>query len=164
MKDGLHHFDFKVEDTFFDSFGGSEVHKGNVDVHVSMNKRTHMLEFDFDLKGNVSITCDRCLDEFSLDIELQTVLIVKFGEETHEETDELYILHEQEHEIDLSQFIYEYIHLSLPYKRVHPLDKKGKPTCNKEMLKRLEDLSVNDDKSIETDPRWDDLKRLFNNN
>ncbi len=163
LSNDLHQFDFKVGDKFFEDFENSEIQKGDIDVHVILNKKTLILEFEFDLHGKVLLTCDRCLDEFEMDIEYHTVLYAKFGEENREETDELLILSLQESDIDLSQYIYEYIHLSLPYKRVHPLDKKGNPICNKEMLKRLEGLSINEDKS-RNDPRWDDLKRIFNNN
>lgn len=163
LKDGLHLFDFKVDDLFFESFEESEIEKGAVNIHVSLNKKPTILEFLFEIDGKVTVSCDRCLDPVELEIEYEAPLYVKFGEETHEETDELYVISEQETEIYLAQFIYEFIHLSLPYRRVHPDDKNGNSTCNKEMLKRLEELSVNEEKP-DTDPRWNNLKDLFNNN
>lgn len=163
LKDGLHHFDFKVDDSFFESFESSEIEKGKVEIHVTLNKKSSVLEFLFELNGTVSVACDRCLDPIDMDIDYEAPLYVKFGEESHEETDELYVLSEQETEIDLSQFIYEYIHLSLPYRRVHPDDEEGNSTCNKDMLKRLEELSINEEKQ-DTDPRWNNLKDFFNNN
>lgn len=163
LKDGLHLFDFKVDDLFFESFEESEIEKGDVNIHVSLNKKPTILEFLFEIDGRVTVSCDRCLDPVELEIEYEAPLYVKFGEETHEETDELYVISEQETEIDLAQFIYEFVHLSLPYRRVHPDDENGNSTCNKEMLKRLEELSVNEEKP-DTDPRWNNLKDLFNNN
>ncbi len=166
LREGLHLFDFKVDDSFFEKYENSEIEKGNVEVHVTLNKKTTILEFLFELNGEVYLPCDRCLKPFSLEIDYEAPLYFKFGVETHEETDELFIISEQETEIDLSQFIYEFIHLSLPYRRVHPDDENGQPTCDKEMLKRLEELSAGSEKSedSETDPRWNDLKNLFNNN
>ena len=163
LKDGLHPFDFKVNDLFFESFEDSEITKGDVDIRVTLNKTPTMLEFEFVLDGKVFVSCDRCLDIIDMDIEYEAPLYFKFGEDAHEETDELYIISEQETEIDLSQFIYEFIYLSLPYRRVHPDDENGNSTCNKEMLKRLSELSVNEEKH-DTDPRWDNLKNFFNNN
>ena len=128
-----------------------------------MNKKSLILEFLFELEGKVFVPCDRCLDPVDIEIEYQAPLYVKFGDESHEETDELYVISEQETEIELTQFIYEFIHLSLPFRRVHPDDENGNSTCNKEMLKRLEELSVNEEKQ-DTDPRWNNLKDLFNNN
>lgn len=163
LKDGLHLFDFKVDDLFFESFERSEIEKGEVNIRVTLNKKPTMLEFLFELNGKVSVPCDRCLEPIDTEIEYEAPLYVKFGDDTHEETDELYVISEQETEIDLAQFIYEFIHLSLPYRRVHPDDENGNSTCNKEMLKRLAELSVNEEKT-DTDPRWNNLKDFFNNN
>jgi uncharacterized protein len=63
--------------------------------------------------------------------------------------------------LDLRQQIYEFIMLALPIKRVHPADKKGKSTCDPVMLKKLEELIIEEK---ENDPRWDELKKLMNNN
>jgi uncharacterized metal-binding protein YceD (DUF177 family) len=96
-------------------------------------------------------------------IEFATKLFVKFGETNEEQTDEIIVLSFSEHEFDLKQYLYEYILLSLPYRKVHPNDKKGKSLCNKEMLKKLNEYVIRgDDQTI--DPRWDNLKNLFLNN
>ena len=52
--------------------------------------------------------------------------------------------------------------LALPIKRVHPDDKNGKSTCDPVMLKKLEELII--DEETDTDPRWDELKKLMNDN
>jgi uncharacterized metal-binding protein YceD (DUF177 family) len=163
LREGLHLFDFKVDGLFFESFESSEIESGDVDIHVTLNKKSTVLEFLFEFKGEVTVPCDRCLDPISLEIEYEAPLYIKYGEDSHEETDELYVISEQQAEIDLSQFIFEFIHLSLPYRRVHPDDTNGNSTCNKEMLKRLDELSVNEEKT-DIDPRWNNLKDLFNNN
>jgi len=67
-----------------------------------------------------------------------------------------------EHELDLQQHFYEYIHLALPIKRVHPDDQSGNSTCDPVMLKKLKELIV--EEKYENDPRWDELKRLMNDN
>jgi uncharacterized protein len=163
LKVGQHEFVSDVDDAFFESFEGSEVTKGDVHVEIILIKRENLLEFDFSLTGNVNIICDRCLDEFSLPIEYETKLFVKFGENFEEQTDEIIILSFAEHEIDLSQYIYEFICLSLPYRRVHPDDENGNSTCNKEMISKLNQYIVNESDQ-DTDPRWDNLKDFLLNN
>jgi uncharacterized metal-binding protein YceD (DUF177 family) len=95
-------------------------------------------------------------------IEYDSELFVNFGDTTEEQTDEIIVLAHNEFEIDVAQYIYEFVHLSLPYKRVHPLDKKGRSTCNKEMLKKLDEYIIRENDN-NNDPRWDDLKNLMNN-
>jgi len=58
--------------------------------------------------------------------------------------------------------LYEFIHLALPIRRVHPLDKNGKVDCNPEMIKKLNKLLITEEKQNNTDSRWDKLKKLIN--
>jgi uncharacterized protein len=163
LKIGEHDFFFDVDDKFFADFQESEISKGNVKVVIHLDKKVNMLRLEFIIDGVVSIMCDRCLDDFDLPIAFKTNLFIKFGDVTEEQTDEILVLSHNEFELDVSQYIYEYTHLSLPYRRIHPDDENGLSTCNKEMLKRLDDYLF-DEKNENTDPRWDDLKNLTNNN
>jgi len=163
LKIGKHDFVFEIDDKFFDGFEGSEIHKGKIEVQIILDKKPTMLEFDFHLHGNVLVTCDLCLDELEVTIEYNSKLFARFGDVTEEQTDEIIVLSHAEHEIDVAQYIYEFSHLSLPYKRVHPNDDREKSTCNKDMLKKLDEYIVRNQHE-ETDPRWDDLKNLLNHN
>jgi uncharacterized protein len=165
LKEGRHDFIFEIGDKFFDDFPESEIKKGDVQVNVYLVKRVNMLEFEFEISGNVWATCDRCLDEFLLPIEYEANLFVKFGEISEEQTDEIILLSSSETEIDLLQYIYEFIHLSLPYRKVHPNDKKGKSLCNKEMLKKISEYTTRENIENSNNPEWDNLKNfLLNNN
>jgi uncharacterized protein len=161
LKVGRHDFVFDIDDKFFDGYEGSEITKGNVQAEVILEKKTTMLELYFSLSGKVMVTCDRCLDEFEMPIEFESELFVKFGDVTEEQTDEIIVLSHNEFEIDVAQYIYEFVHLSLPYKRVHPDDSDGNTMCNKEMLQKLEEYIIreNDD---DNESQWDDLKDLLN--
>ena len=80
------------------------------------------------------------------------------------DNEELLILPHGEHQVDLSQYIYEMIVLSIPLKRVHPGIKDG--TLKTAVLDKLNELSVKEQaKEIiqeeQTDPRWDKLKKLL---
>ena len=57
----------------------------------------------------------------------------------------------------MSEPLYEIYMLNYPIRVVHP---EGE--CNEEMERVLEDMTV--EESDEIDPRWDELKKLINNN
>lgn len=162
LKIGKHDFVFDVGDKFFDEIEESEITKGNVHVEVTLDKKTTMLDFSFQLKGNVMVPCDRCLDDVEMPVEYEAKLYVKFGDESEEQTDEIIVLSHNETEIDVAQYIYEFAHLALPYKRVHPDDENGQSTCNKEMLEKLNEYLIQKNEN-DIDPRWDDLKNFMNN-
>ena len=80
------------------------------------------------------------------------------------ENEALLVLPHGEHQVDVSQYIYEMIVLALPAKKVHPGVLDG--TLKSEALETLEKLGVKELKEQkeaieETDPRWDALKKLL---
>jgi uncharacterized metal-binding protein YceD (DUF177 family) len=161
LKEGKHDFEFVADNSFFEQFDLSEVKKGLVRISVELVKHSQFLELHFRLGGKVTVTCDRCLDPFVLGIEHQAVLYIRFGEKSYEQSEEVVILADSVNEVRLDQYIYEYVHLALPYQRIHP-EIDGYSGCNPEMMQKLED-HTSDEESDGQDPRWDKLKGLINN-
>ena len=100
-----------------------------------------MLIFNFAIKGVVNVMCDRCLDNFDFSIEGQERLIVKLGEEREDDDDEIVIIPENVHQMDLSIYLFEYVVLLLPMKKTHPDDENGNTTCNPDIIK-IKSISV----------------------
>jgi uncharacterized metal-binding protein YceD (DUF177 family) len=157
---GNHHFSFSIGDTFFENFEYSEIQKANIEIKIEFQKQSSMFVLFFEISGTVNIVCDRCLDYFDFPINGENKLIIKFGESQFEETEEILIIPEKEHQINLSQYIYEYIHLCLPLQRVHPENKEGKSECNTEVLKKLNEHSSNKNPDEPIDDRWNALKNI----
>jgi len=157
LKIGDHQFDFNIDKLFFDNFEFSEVKEGKVSVNLLFQKNERMMILEFTIKGHVKLICDRCLESFNYPVKSKERLIVKFGqEENTEESEEILILQEEDHKIDVSHLIYEYIILSLPIKRVHVRAKD----CNSEIISKLNKINIKDN----VDPRWEALKKLKTKN
>ena len=65
-------------------------------------------------------------------------------------------------EVNIQQYIYESIILAVPIKKIHPGVEDG--TLQSEILDKLEELRPGgnqEEKDNETDPRWDNLKKLL---
>jgi uncharacterized metal-binding protein YceD (DUF177 family) len=154
---GKHDFVFELDDAFFASFEHSEITKGKFAVHIGLQKQTSMLVLNFRMKGKAVLECDRCGDEMTLPLEGELNLIVRLGGEGSEESDEIIVLPVSANEIDVSTLMYEHIVLSLPLRRTHP-GKTGKNACNPEVIKKLEQISVQQD--APSDPRWKALKDI----
>ena len=123
-----------------------------------------MLEIHFKHTGTVYVPCDLTGEMFDLPIDGKLKLIVQFGEEFNNDNEELLILPNGDSQVDLSQYIYEMIALSIPLKRIHPGVEDG--TLQSEALDKLNELQVNEvvEKEIkeeDIDPRWDKLKKLL---
>lgn len=111
----------------------------------------------FSIQGKVNVDCDRCLEPVDVEVVCEEQLIVKFGDEVYKGIDEIVILPENEYQIDVSPFIYEFIQINIPQRRKHK-----KSMCNPEAIKKLKEIEVKNTKQKETeiDPRWAQLINL----
>ncbi len=164
LKLGKHQFDFQINKAFFDNFDYHEYENCDIKVTVILDKKSTILELSFKHKGTVYVPCDLTNEMFNLPIKGKINLVVQFGENFNNDNEELLILPHGEFQIDVSQYIYEMIVLSVPLKRIHPGIKDG--TLKTETLDKLTELSVKKAKKEvqqeeNIDPRWDKLKQLL---
>lgn len=159
LKLGKHLFEFTADDNFFSFFDYSLVKKGKVEVSLVLEKqRESLLILHFTLKGAITLECDRCLDEFDYPIKSEHRLLVKLeGKQQENDNDELIFLSPETYHLDVSPYIYEFINLNLPLKRVC---EEGGKTCNPNMINYLDQVNEQEDKDKEIDPRWEGLKRI----
>ena len=155
LKLGNHQFDFQIEDSFFQLFDYAELNSGTINAIILLQKKSNMLELDFQIKGNVTLACDTCTEDYIQSIEGNYKQIVKFSDVTEpEDTNEIIILPTNEHTLELAHQLYEFIHLSLPSRRIHA----DKADCNQEILEKLEELAYREPEAV--DPRWSTLQNL----
>ena len=103
------------------------------------------------LTGKTVAECDRCGDELEMDINGEDHWVIKWGEETEDDNDDVWIFGPKEHFIDIRQRMYELVHLSLPVKRLH---EEGK--CNPEVIKTMEKYTTDSD----AETQWISMKNM----
>jgi uncharacterized metal-binding protein YceD (DUF177 family) len=155
---GSHTFEFRVDNSFFESLDFSEISEANVDVEVEVLKQNNVTTLSFNLQGSVSVPCDRCLKVFDFPVKSEEKIFLKNGnvEETNET---LLVMPEGETEVDLSQVLYEFISLSVPSRRVPCEIDKKKFKCDKVMLQKLGEISLEEEPQVEN-PLWEELKKI----
>lgn len=163
LKLGKHHFDYKIEQAFFEHFEYDDFNDVNVTVDLVLEKKTTLLELHFKISGWVNVNCDLTNEPYNQPIENEFTLVVKFGDEYNDEYTDILIVPHGTFEINIQQYIYEMIVLAVPLKRTHPGIEDG--TLDSDILKRLEELSpkLNEkkDNDEDIDPRWNTLKDLL---
>ena len=162
IKDRHHIFDFEINKAFFDLFEESEIKEGELIAVAEVLRSTSHLEIVIRISGKVRICCDRCLEMFNQPVGCENRLLVKFSNIKDDSDPEIITLPQDENELDLKQYFYEFIHLALPIQRIHPDDAKGISRCDPFMLQKLKEHLV--DKESDDDPRWDELRKLMHNN
>jgi uncharacterized metal-binding protein YceD (DUF177 family) len=159
---GTHVFELEVNDEFFEELEFSEIRKANVKAEIEMVKQNNVITLNFHLKGTVDVTCDRCAKEVGLPIDITDNVVVKHGN-VEESTDEIVVLPHGETEIDVTHYLYEFIMLAIPPKRI-PCEEDETVECDYDALDKLDNIALEEEKT-EPNPLWDELKKLkFNNN
>ncbi len=167
MKAGVHHFEYILDDAYFAKYAEQEFRNARLLCKVQMEKKTSMLLFSFDVIGQVEVDCDISTESFDMDIQANWSLIVKFGDQRIEEEDGVMTLPKEEHQLNISQFIYETAVLAVPLQKIHPGVAAG--TLENEVMRKLAELKVDylpdgEDQPSEShnDPRWEKLKDYKN--
>ncbi len=159
-----HHFEYLIDASFFNLMEGSLIEDGKLKANVTLTKQSNMMTLDFDIKGDVYTTCDRCLEPITVPLKSTNRLLVKFGEVYDEPTDEIIVLPHDEHTMNIAQFLYEFIGLSLPVQCIHGEIEGNKQTCDPQMVEKLKTLSAaGSSNESDSDPRWDALRKLIDN-
>ena len=156
LKSGIHNYDLQIDKTFFEHFKHGEIRSGNLSVQINLEKEDRMLAFLFSIAGEVTVPCDRCNELIQVPLFGEERLIVKFGDEFSEQSDEVQIIPESESKFDTAPFLYEFIHLLLPIRRIHPEDEKSDSACAQAVMDKIEELA----QKPKEDPRWEKLKEL----
>lgn len=155
---GNHGFSYFVDDKFFALFEESEISRAGVKIELDLNRSERMIILNFTISGFIGVTCSRCLDEFDMEVSGTEEFFIKFGSEYREEDDNVLIIPENETHIEISGLIYDYLHLMIPYRVIHPDNEAGETTCDPEVIKRLIELSLREESDI--DSPWGKLKDL----
>lgn len=157
---GEHQFEFDITDKFFEQYTESEITKANIHVNATLIKQNSLLQLLFDFEGTVGLSCDRCLIDYDQPISGNEKLVIKHGN-PDESNDEILVLREGLDEVDFSQYLYEYIALAIPNRRVPCEDVDEDIKCDEETLAKFNETKIDN----EPNPEWDQLKNIkFNNN
>ena len=161
LKQGKHEFEYTIENKFFESFEYHEFHEADIDISVTLNKMSTVMELELHARGTVNVSCDLSNEPYDQDLEANLELAIKFGDEYNDDNDEILIIPHAEHQINVAQYIYEMLVLTVPQKRVHPGVLDG--SLQSEALEKLAELQPKELKIDEEDidPRWDALKKLL---
>ena len=138
-------YHWEADNDFFSAVQGPEIKAGSLDVALRVKQTSGTFELEFQLKGEVEVTCDRCLEPMSQPIDALCTLRVKMGEEYADDGD-VVTIPEREGIINVAWNIYEFAALQIPLRHVHP-------DCPS-LISREEEK--------ESDPRWDALRELVN--
>lgn len=176
MPEGSHSFDYHLDKLFFANMESPDIRDANLDVKLTVVYRSNVYDLTFDITGTITLLCDRCLDELLWDVKTGYHIMVKYGEDYNDDSDELLVIPESDNYLNVAYMIYDTVALTIPPRHVHPqgkcnramsaLLKKHRATSpddedadlENELIDEIDD--IDNQPSTPVDPRWEGLKQL----
>lgn len=154
-----HLFNYHLEKGFFEKYGTEAVSDGRFDVEVVLDKKETFIEVNFKISGQAALVCDRTLEPFDFPITETRKVVFKYGEEAQEISDEIVIITRDQDSIDLGQYLYEFIALAIPMKKLHPRF-ANEAESDQPMVYSTSPTETEEKEKDTIDPRWEKLKKL----
>ncbi len=161
LDNGLQTISFPIDSSFFEDVEGSEIVRGECCAILEVNKSLSSLRLNVKIEGYVIVECDRCLEEVRIAVNYNGKLFIRFSSEVEESefvidnnNEDTIIANANIAEVDMKEYLYDSIIISLPMQRSHPLDAPEGEGCNSEMLKHF-GIIDNSNPEMEDD-EWDE--------
>ena len=171
LEDKQYAYEMESGDAFFQELEQDLIEFGHFKTHVELNKSATMIQLNFHTVGSVTLTCDRSLEPFEEPIDQDDRIILKFGDHNEELTDEIEIINRNTTRINVARYIFDFIALALPVKKIHPdlRDEEDEIDPLDEadgiLVYSSEDVAEETEEETEKiDPRWEALKKLKGEN
>ena len=163
LSNGAHEYDFNIRNNFFEKHPHDDVKGANCQIELILRKSTYQIVAEINIKGTLTLECDRSLEEFPYKLEEQIEIYFKYNESNEEIDDTLFHITPTLETLDFEDILYQSIGTSIPMKKIHPeyIEEDDFNDDAEEVLiyssKDGEEIEDNDDIC---DSRWEALKNL----
>ena len=156
LSHGQHEFRYEIRDNLFKIHKQGILEKGKGQCLLDLQKSETMMTLQFNIDVEVELVCDRSLDPFIHPIKLKETIIIKFGDDNYSLSEDVLVIKSDTPSLNVSEFIYEFIMLAVPMKKLHP--RYGAQDEQPDLIYSSREETTDEEKA--TDPRWEALKKL----
>ncbi len=175
LKPGIHEYNYLIDDRFFETFLQQDFRHCKANVKLSLDKKSSFMLLKFEIGGTLEVTCDRCNSNLPLDLWDEFNITVKMVENPelmneNEDDPDMYYIAQGESHIDVANWIFEFINLSIPMQKTCNNDEMNGPHCNVNAIDVLRKMETDADeytgkknnKEVKENPIWKDLDKFKN--
>lgn len=164
LKPGVHEYDYVITDKFFEPFQQQDFKNCQAQVKLSLDKKTGFMLLRFEIGGSLEVTCDRCSNPLPFELWDEFNVTVKMVEEPEvmndqEDDPDVYYISRGESHLDVENWIYEFINLSIPMQKTCQYEKMDGPHCNPTVLDMLKKLESKEPEKKDN-PIWKGLEKF----
>ncbi len=163
LKPGNHEFNYEVTDRFFEEYGTQDFRKTEAVVKLVLEKNNNFMILRFQVGGKAEVICDRCSNELPLQLFDDFTITVKMVEDpeimnAQEEDPDVYYIARGESHLDVKDWIYEFVNLSIPMQKTCEYENMDGPYCNETARELLNGSRQNETPS--ENPLWKGLEKF----
>ena len=155
-----HRFDYEFGDEFFEHYGKTLIESGQFNARITLDKHETMIEGTFIIDGKANLICDRSLEPFEYPMHVDRKILFKYDQEEKELTEEIVLISRERASLDVGQYLYELIGVSVPIKRLHPKFQNDDLEESDIQLVYSSPIEKTENEEDAIDPRWEKLKKL----
>jgi len=147
LKPGIHEFNYELDDQFFKEKGAEDLTNAKANIKLLFEKNNGFMLLKFEVGGKTDVTCDRCGNPLKIDLWDEFKMLIKLVDNAdemneQEEDPDVFYLSRTESHMDVSNWLYEFVLLSVPMQRMCAKEELGGPQCNTEVLEKLKEMEA----------------------
>jgi uncharacterized metal-binding protein YceD (DUF177 family) len=167
LKPGVHEFIYELDEKFFAEKGNTDLTNPKANVKMLLEKHTGFMMLTFIVGGKTDVICDRCGNPLTLELWDEFKMVVKMVDNPEEmneqeEDPDVYYISRNESHLSVSDWLYEFVLLSIPMQKMCPPDEMGGAKCNKDVLEKLKQMEVRTNEQ-HSSSIWKDLDQFKEN-
>ena len=135
LKPGVHEFNYEISNRFFEEYNDQDFRNPVVHVKLLLEKSNGFMLLRFQIGGKAEVTCDRCSNNLPIQLFEDFAVTIKMTDEPElmnqqEEDPDVYYISRGESHIDVKDWIYEFVNLSIPMQKTCEYENIDGPYCN----------------------------------
>ena len=163
LKPGVHEFNYRIDDRFFEEYNEQDFRNAEANVKLLLEKSNSFMILRFEIGGKAEVNCDRCNSNLPLQLFDEFKMMIKMTDEPavmneQEEDPDVYYISRGESHIDVKDWIYEFVSLSIPMQKTCDYESMDGPYCNPAARELLNNMKPDENQG--TNPIWKGLEKF----
>lgn len=163
LKPGVHEFNYEIDDRFFEEYQEQDFRQTKAHIKLLLEKSNGFMILKFEVGGKAEVTCDRCNNNLPFELFDEFTVSVKMVDDPdmmndQEEDPDVYYISRGESHLDVKNWIYEFVNLSIPMQKTCSYENMDGPYCNPAAREFLNKMKPGDD--TPANPLWKGLEKF----
>jgi uncharacterized metal-binding protein YceD (DUF177 family) len=162
LKPGVHEFSYHIDERFFEEYNEQDFTSPDAQVKLLLEKNSGFMILRFEVGGRAEVTCDRCGNNLPIQLFDEFRVTIKMTDDPElmneqEEDPDVYYISRTESHIDVKDWIFEFVNLSIPMQRTCEYETMEGPYCNPAARELLNNMKPAEK---ESNPIWKGLEKF----